>query len=110
MNNSNNQIAVIGAQAIVKVFSAIGYDCFYETEPEAVINRCQSLATADYKIILILEQTAAQIMRPLHRQMFPRAAGHSLQTRITLFLRAQAIFSFMLKQQAAPVIITWTRL
>ena len=61
MNNSSNQIAVIGAQEIVKVFSAVGYDCFYDTEPTAVITRCQSLTDAGYKIILILEQTAAQI-------------------------------------------------
>lgn len=61
MNNSNKTIAVIGEQAIVKVFSAIGYDCFYDTEPTAVIERCQALDTAGYKIILILEKTAAQI-------------------------------------------------
>lgn len=61
MNSSNNLIAVIGEQAIVKVFNAIGYDCFYETEPQAVIDRCQELTTAGYKIILILEKTAAQI-------------------------------------------------
>lgn len=61
MNNSNKTIAVIGAQAIVKVFGAIGYDCFYDSEPEAVIARCQELEAAGYKIILILEQTAAQI-------------------------------------------------
>ena len=61
MNNSNKAIAVIGEQAIVKVFRAIGYDCYYDTEPEAVIHRCQTLETAGYKIILILEKTAAQI-------------------------------------------------
>lgn len=61
MNNSNKTIAVIGEQAIVKVFTAIGYDCFYDTEPEAVIARCQALDEAGYKIILILEKTAAQI-------------------------------------------------
>lgn len=61
MNNSNKMIAVIGEQAIVKVFHAIGYDCFYETEPDAVIARCQALDAAGYKIILILEKTAAQI-------------------------------------------------
>lgn len=61
MNNFSKDIAVIGEQAIVKVFSAIGYDCFYDTEPEAVISRCQALETAGYKIILILEKTAAQI-------------------------------------------------
>ncbi len=61
MNNSNKMIAVIGEQALVKVFNAIGYDCFYDTEPEAVIERCQTLTTAGYKIILILEKTAAQI-------------------------------------------------
>ena len=61
MNNSNKTIAVIGEQALVKVFSAIGYDCFYDTEPDAVIARCQALETDGYKIILILEKTAAQI-------------------------------------------------
>ena len=61
MNNSNKTIAVIGEQAIVKVFHAIGYDCFYDTEPAAVITRCQKLDAAGYKIILILEKTAAQI-------------------------------------------------
>lgn len=61
MNNSNKTIAVIGEQAIVKVFKAIGYDCFYDAEPEAVIARCQELDAAGYKIILILEKTAAQI-------------------------------------------------
>ena len=61
MNNSNKMIAVIGERALVKVFQAIGYDCFYDTQPEAVINRCHELETASYKIILILEKTAAQI-------------------------------------------------
>ena len=61
MNNSNKTIAVIGEQAIVKVFSAIGYDCFYETEPADVVTRCQALDAAGYKIILILEKTAAQM-------------------------------------------------
>lgn len=61
MNNSNKMIAVIGEKAIVKVFHAIGYDCFYETEPDDVIARCQKLDAAGYKIILILEKTAAQI-------------------------------------------------
>ena len=61
MNNLNKAIAVIGEQALVKVFQAIGYDCFYDTQPEAVINRCHELETAGYKIILILEKTAAQI-------------------------------------------------
>ena len=61
MNNSSNTIAVIGEQAIVKVFQAVGYDCFYDTEPEAVVKRCQELDAAGYKIILILEKTAAQI-------------------------------------------------
>ena len=61
MSSSNQAIAVIGEQAIVKVFNAIGYDCFYDTEPEAVITRCQELDAAGYKIILILEKTAAQI-------------------------------------------------
>ncbi len=61
MNNSNKTIAVIGEQAIVKVFQAIGYDCFYDTEPEDVIARCQALERDGYKIILILEKTAAQI-------------------------------------------------
>ncbi len=61
MNNSSKAIAVIGEQAIVKIFNALGYDCFYDTEPDAVIARCQALDTAGYKIILILEKTAAQI-------------------------------------------------
>ncbi len=61
MNNLNKAIAVIGEQALVKVFQAIGYDCFYDTQPETVINRCHELETAGYKIILILEKTAAQI-------------------------------------------------
>lgn len=61
MNSSNKTIAVIGEQAIVKVFNAIGYDCFHDTEPQAVIDRCQALATAGYKIILILEKTATEI-------------------------------------------------
>lgn len=61
MNNSNKTIAVIGEQALVKVFGAIGYDCFYDTQPDAVIARCQALDAAGYKIILILEKTAAQI-------------------------------------------------
>ena len=61
MNNSNKTIAVIGEQAIVKVFGAIGYDCFYDSEPADVIARCQALDTAGYKVILILEKTAAQI-------------------------------------------------
>ena len=61
MNNCNKTIAVIGEQAIVKVFSSIGYDCFYDAEPAAVIARCQELDAAGYKIILILEKTAAQI-------------------------------------------------
>jgi len=61
MNNSSKAIAVIGEQAIVKIFNALGYDCFYDTEPDAVIARCQALDTAGYKIILILETTAAQI-------------------------------------------------
>lgn len=61
MNNSNKTIAVIGEQAIVKVFSAIGYDCFYDSAPADVIARCQQLDAAGYKIILILEKTAAQI-------------------------------------------------
>lgn len=61
MNNSNKTIAVIGEQAIVKVFQAIGYDCFYDTEPDDVIARCQELERDGYKIILILEKTAAQI-------------------------------------------------
>ncbi|MBO4823053.1 MAG: V-type ATP synthase subunit F [Clostridia bacterium] len=61
MNNSNKTIAVIGKAALVKVFRAIGYDCFYDTAPDAVIARCQALDTAGYKIILILEKTAAQI-------------------------------------------------
>ncbi len=65
MNNSNKTIAVIGEQAIVKVFQAIGYDCFYDTEPAAVIDRCQELDAAGYKIILILEKTAAQISQYL---------------------------------------------
>ena len=65
MNNSNKTIAVIGEQAIVKVFQAIGYDCFYDTNPEDVIARCQALDTAGYKIILILEKTAAQISKYL---------------------------------------------
>lgn len=65
MNNSNKTIAVIGEQALVKVFRAIGYDCFYDTEPQAVINRCQELEIAGYKIILILEKTAAQISKYL---------------------------------------------
>lgn len=65
MNNSNKTIAVIGERAIVKVFHAIGYDCFYDTEPEAVIARCQALDEAGYKIILILEKTAAQISKYL---------------------------------------------
>lgn len=65
MNNSNKTIAVIGEQAIVKVFRAIGYDCFYETEPEAVIARCQALDTSGYKIILILEKMAVQISKYL---------------------------------------------
>lgn len=61
MNNSSKAIAVIGEQAIVKIFNALGYDCFYDTEPDAVIARCQALDIAGYKIILILETTAAQI-------------------------------------------------
>ena len=28
MNNSSKAIAVIGEQAIVKIFNALGYDCF----------------------------------------------------------------------------------
>ena len=65
MNNSSKAIAVIGEQAIIKIFNALGYDCFYETEPDAVIARCQALDTAGYKIILILETTAAQISKYL---------------------------------------------
>ena len=61
MNSSNPTLAVIGDQALVKVFGAIGYDCFYETEPQAVIDRCEALAAAGCQIILILEKTAAQI-------------------------------------------------
>ena len=61
MSNSNKTIAVIGEPAIVKVFNAIGYDCFYDTEPDAVIARCQALDAAGYKVFLILEKTAAQI-------------------------------------------------
>ena len=61
MNNSNKTIAVIGEPAIVKVFGAIGYDCFYDAEPADVIQRCEALDAAGYKIILILEKTAAQI-------------------------------------------------
>ena len=65
MNNSNKMIAVIGEQAIVKVFHAIGYDCFYDTNPQDVIARCRELEQAGYKIILILEKTAAQISQYL---------------------------------------------
>ena len=65
MNNSNKMIAVIGEQAIVKIFRAIGYDCFYDTDPADVVARCQELDAAGYKIILILEKTAAQIAKYL---------------------------------------------
>ncbi len=65
MNSSNKTIAVIGEQAIAKVFNAIGYDCFYDTDPTAVIERCRALETAGYKIILISEKIAAQISQYL---------------------------------------------
>ena len=65
MNNSNKTIAVIGEPAIVKVFGAIGYDCFYDTAPDDVIARCQALEAEGYKVILILEKTAAQISKYL---------------------------------------------
>lgn len=61
MINSNKTVAVIGEPTIVKIFQAVGYACFYETEPEDVIARCQALDTAGYQIILILEKTARQI-------------------------------------------------
>lgn len=60
MNNSS-KIAVIGEQEIAMIFRAIGYDCFYDTDPAAVVARCQALTKQDYKIILILEKQAAQI-------------------------------------------------
>lgn len=65
MNNFNKMIAVIGEQAIVKVFQAVGYDCFYDSEPNDVIKRCDALTNDGYKIILILEKTASQISQYL---------------------------------------------
>ncbi|MCM1404015.1 MAG: hypothetical protein NC133_00700 [Prevotella sp.] len=68
MNNSNKTIAVIGEPAIVKVFQAIGYACYYDTAPTAVITRCEELERDGYKIILILEKIAAQIGQYLDRR------------------------------------------
>ncbi|MCQ2381919.1 MAG: hypothetical protein MJ054_01300 [Clostridia bacterium] len=61
MNNSNKSVAVIGEPNIIKIFQAVGYDCFYETEPENVIKCCQKLTNEGYKIILVLEKIAMQI-------------------------------------------------
>lgn len=62
MNNSTDKaIAVIGPKALAQVFRAIGYDCFYDTDPDAIVARCQDLTAQGYKIILICEREAAQI-------------------------------------------------
>ena len=55
------EMAVIGEAAVIKVFQAVGYACYDETDPTAVIERCEKLAAAGTKIILILEKTAQQI-------------------------------------------------
>lgn len=60
MNNSNS-IAVIGEQEIAMIFQAIGYDCFYDTQPDAIVARCKELDKQGYKIILILEKEAAKV-------------------------------------------------
>lgn len=61
MNSLPNPIAVIGESTIAKVFTALGYACFYDTEHDAIIARCDQLAAEGCRIILILEHEAAQI-------------------------------------------------
>lgn len=61
MNNSNNLIAVIGEATIAKVFTALGFTVFYDTERDAIITRCDQLTADGYRIILILEHEAALI-------------------------------------------------
>lgn len=61
MNNSNKQIAIIGAREITQVFQALGYDCFYDTTRTAIQNRLQELTAAGYQVIFILESAAALV-------------------------------------------------
>ena len=61
MNNLPEPIAVIGERTIAQVFTALGYACFYDTERDAIIARCDQLAAEGCRIILILEHAATQI-------------------------------------------------
>lgn len=61
MNNSKPTIAVIGDKAVSQLFQAVGYACYADTEPAAIIARCNQLAADGCQIILILEQQAQTI-------------------------------------------------
>ncbi len=60
-NLSNATVAVIGEATIAKIFRALGFDCFYDTERDALLARCDQLTADGYRIILILEHEAAKI-------------------------------------------------
>jgi V/A-type H+-transporting ATPase subunit F len=54
-----NKIAVVGDPSSVMIFKAVGFDVFYEEEPDKIKRRLHKLADEGYVVIYITE-TAAQ--------------------------------------------------
>jgi V/A-type H+-transporting ATPase subunit F len=54
------KIAVVGDPSSVMIFKAVGFDVFYEEEPEQIKRRLHKLADEGYVVIYITE-TAAEM-------------------------------------------------
>ena len=54
-----NKIAVVGDPSSVMIFKAVGFDVFYEQEPDQIKRRLHTLADEGYVVIYITEMAAS---------------------------------------------------